>query len=208
VASAAVLAGLTGWALLKPAEEGVRASVVLQEVSGGPERTVNATVTIEPRKSAEDAEWLTATAWQGGGLVVNRLERVSPGVYRTTEPIPVHGTWKSMIRLHHGRAVMGVPVFLPEDPAIPAKAVPAEPRFTREFVADHELLQREQKGGSPALVALAYGAVVGIALAFLGLLAWGVHRLAASAPGGGEPPAQSPPRAKRPAARSRPVPAA
>jgi hypothetical protein len=202
VASAAVLAALTGWALLKPADEGVRGSVVLSQVRGGPERTVDATVTIEPREAAEDAEWLTATAWQGGGLVVDRLERVGPGVYRTTEPIPVHGTWKSMIRLHHGQAVMGIPIFLPEDPAIPAKAVPAEPRFTREFVADHELLQREQKGGSPALVAIAYSAVAGLALAFLALLAWGVHRLAAVA-GGGEPPRGTPPPSPRRAPRRR-----
>ncbi|HEX8743687.1 MAG TPA: hypothetical protein VF712_11180 [Thermoleophilaceae bacterium] len=186
-ASAAVLAGLTGWALLKPADEGVRGSVVLEEAAGGPARTVNATVAIEPAHAAEDAEWVTATAWQGGGLVVDRLERVSDGVYRTTEPIPVHGTWKSLIRLHKGRSVAGIPVFLPDDPAIPAKGVPADPRFTRTFVSDHEILQREQKGGSPGLVVLAYGAVTALALAFLGLLAWGVHRVALPAGGSATP---------------------
>ena len=35
VASAAVLAGLTGWALMKPAEAGVRGTVVLSEAVGG-----------------------------------------------------------------------------------------------------------------------------------------------------------------------------
>ena len=205
VASAAVLAGLTGWGLMKPADEGVRASVVLQEASGAPERTVNATVRIDP--PVEDPEWLTATAWQGGGLVVDRLERVGPGTYRTTEPIPVHGTWKSLIRLHEGRSLSGVPIFLPEDPAIPAKGVPAEPRFTRAFQADHEILQREQTGGSPALVALAYGAVIAIALSFLGLLAWGVHRVAGTG-GGGEPPRQPPPRRAGRGRPTQPAPAA
>jgi hypothetical protein len=197
VASAAVLAALTGWALMKPADEGVRGSVVLTEAGGGSERMVNATVTIEPASAADDSEWLTATAWQGGGLVVDRLERVRGGVYRTTEPIPVHGNWKSLIRLHHGPAVMGIPVFLPEDPAIPAKGVPASPSFTREFVADHEILQREQKGGSPGLVALAYGLVVAIALGFLALLAWGVHRLAATSSDDDPTSRSAPPREPR-----------
>ena len=78
-----------------------------------------------PADGADDAEWLTATAWQGGGLVVDRLERVAPGVYRTTEPIPVNGDWKTMIRLHRGNALTALPVYLPEDPAIPVEGVPA-----------------------------------------------------------------------------------
>jgi hypothetical protein len=138
---------------------------------------VNADITLEPRDAADGAEWLTVTAWQGGGLVVDRLERVAPGRYRTTQPIPVDGTWKSLIRLHHGSSLTAVPVFLPEDPAIPAKGVPASPRFEREFVADHEILQREQKAAAPALTLIAYGVVVGIALSLLTLLAWGLHRL-------------------------------
>ena len=56
----------------------------------------SADVTLTPRDAADDAEWLTVTAWQGGGLVVDRLERVGPGGYRTTEPIPVHGNWKAL----------------------------------------------------------------------------------------------------------------
>jgi hypothetical protein len=205
VASAAVLAAVTGWALLKPADEGVRGTVVLEEAGGGSaQREVNATVTIDPPSAADDSEWLTVTAWQGGGLVVDRLERVGSGVYRTTEPIPVHGTWKALVRLHHGPSLTGIPIFLPDDPAIPAKGVPAEPRFTREFVADHEILQREQKGGSTGLVLLAYGSVMLLALGFLALLAWGVHRLAATAGGGSEPPPQVPPKA-RPKVKPTPV---
>ena len=33
----------------------------------------NAEVRVDPADGADDAEWLTATSWQGGGLVVDRL---------------------------------------------------------------------------------------------------------------------------------------
>ena len=182
VLGSAVVAGLVGFALLKPADDGVTAQVALQEVPGEQSgRHVNATVRIDPPDKADNAEWLTSTSWQGGGLVVDRLERVGSGVYRTTEPIPVHGTWKTMIRLHHGQSLTAVPVYLPDDPAIPVKGVPATPSFTREFTADHKLLQREQKAAAPWLWGLGYAVVLGIALSFLALLAWGIHRAATAA---------------------------
>jgi hypothetical protein len=194
VASAVVLAALTGWALLKPAEAGITATVVLEEVTPAPERTVNATVTLSPPDAADDAEWFTSTSWQGGGFVLDRLERVREGVYRTTEPIPVYGTWKTMLRLHSGNSLMGAPVYLPKDEAIPVDGVPAEPSFTRAFKTDHELLQREQKTAAPGLWAAAYGAVLGITLTFLLLLVWGIHRVSTRAP---EPPARDEQRGPR-----------
>jgi len=145
---------------------------------------VNADVRLSPAGAADDAEWLTVTAWQGDGLVVDRLREVGPGRYRTTEPIPVHGNWKALIRLHHGNSLTAVPVFLPRDQAIPAKAVPAGDGFTRSFVADHQILQREQKAAAPGLAVAAYLVVVAIALALLALLVWGLHRLAS---GGASP---------------------
>jgi hypothetical protein len=175
---AATIALATALALNTSADEGVRAQVALHEVSGGPQREVSATVTLTPRDAAEDARWFDVTAWQGGGLVVDSLERVSPGVYRTSEPIPVGGNWKTMIRLHSGSSLTAVPVFLPRDAAIPAPEVPARASFTRSFTDETQLLQREKTGGSPALVAVAYTTVAGIALALLALLAWSLHRLA------------------------------
>ncbi len=177
-AGAATIAAATIFALNTPAEEGVRAQVVLRDASSGPQREMSATVRLTPRDAAEDARWFDVTAWQGGGLVVDPLERVGPGIYRTTEPIPVGGNWKTMVRLHSGSSLTAVPIFLPRDAAIPAPEVPARPTFTRSFTDETQLLQREKTGGSPALVAVAYATVAGIALSLLALLAWSLHRLA------------------------------
>jgi hypothetical protein len=201
VIGAAVIVALVGYGLMKPAHQGVTGTVALEDVRSGPERAANLTVALHPADAADDAEWLTATAWQGGGLVVDRLERTGPGRYRSTKPIPLHGSWKALIRLHRGRSLTALPVYLPEDQAIPAREVPAPPRFERAFVADNEILQREQKGAAPALGALAYSGVLAIALGLLALLAWGLHRLARSAP----QQLVAPPVEQRPMGGRRPV---
>jgi hypothetical protein len=144
----------------------VRANVALTEVTAGPHRTVQATVRLTPRNAADDATWFTATSWQGGGEIVDRLRRIGPGTWQTTQPVPVHDSWKTTLRLQRGSDVLGLPVYMPEDAAIPAKEIAAEPSFTRSFVLDKKLLQREQKSGVPAyLWGLAY-AVVGLLAAF------------------------------------------
>jgi hypothetical protein len=176
---AALVAVIVAYALYKPADEGVRATVALTDVRQGPDRTVDASVALTPPDAADDAEWFDVTAWQGGGLVVSKLERVGPGRYRTAEPVPVHGNWKALIRLHNGNSLTAVPVYLPEDEAIPVKGVPAAARFGRSFIADHEILQREQKSAAPVLTVIAYGVVIAIALSLLALLAWALHRLSA-----------------------------
>jgi hypothetical protein len=150
---------------------------------------VSARVQLDPPSAAADARWLTVTSWQGDGFVLDRLERIGEGTYRTTKPIPVHGDWKAVVRLHRRGALEAVPIYLPADRAIPAPAVPARPSFTRSFVADRELLQREAKATSPAVTAAAYLGVLAIALALLGLMAWGLWRLAGGAGAGGPPPA-------------------
>jgi hypothetical protein len=173
-----LVAGLIAFGLATSPQDGVSGRVQLQDVPGQGGRAVNATVSVDPPAAAADAKWLTATAWQGGGLVVDRLERVRPGVYRTTQPIPVHGSWKADFRLHQGRSLLALPVYLPDDPAIPAKEVPARASFERPFVRDKDVLQREAKTGAPVVTVLAYGVVLLIALSILGLIAWALVRLA------------------------------
>lgn len=175
---AAGLAAIVAFCLYTPREDGLSGRVTLREVPGGEGRQAIATIDLRPADAARRAEWFDVTAWQGGGLVVDRLEEVAPGRYRTTGPIPLHGNWKAMFRLHEGASLSALPIYLPADAAIPVPEIPAPPRFTRSFGDERELLQREQTGGSPALVAAAYTTVAGIALSLLALLAWGLHRLA------------------------------
>ena len=195
VAASLALAMLIGYGLQTSPIPGESARVSLTDVSGGSERHVSARIELSPRDAADDARWLTVTAWQGGGFVLDRLERVEPGVYRTTKPIPVHGEWKALLRLHRGNSLQGVPIYLPRDPAIPAAEVPAERTFVRTFVPDKRLLQREAKDdSSPMLGVAAYGTVLAIALSLLGAMAWGLARLA----GAGRADWRRPPRRPSP----------
>jgi hypothetical protein len=157
---------------------GATASFKLRDVDGGPGRYVQARVTLDPRTAAGDAKWVSVTAWQGGGFVVNRLKKLGEGVYETTEPIPVNGDWKALLRIHKGDAILGAPIYLPDDPAIPAKGVPAKAEFTRPLTSDHKILQRESKSASGILPLFAYLGVLAIALGLCALMTWGLGRLA------------------------------
>jgi hypothetical protein len=156
----------------------VTAQIRLTDVQGPPQRTVNAQVKLTPPDAAEGAEWFKVTAWQGGGAVVGDLQKTGPGTYRTTQPIPVYGNWKSTLRLQRGASVEGLPIFMPEDAAIPAKEIPAEPSMTRDFVRDKKNLQREQKSGVPGFLTLAaYLVVLAIALGIITALGIGLGRM-------------------------------
>ncbi|MDX6198823.1 MAG: hypothetical protein QOJ79_1974 [Actinomycetota bacterium] len=149
-----------------------RADVTLRDVAAAPNRTVQATITLTPADAADQATWFTATSWQGGGLVVDRLRKTGPGTWTTTKPLPVHDSWKTTLRLQRGSDVIAVPIYLPEDNAIPAREIPATASFSRDFMLDKKLLQREQKRGVPSyLWTIAY-AVVGL-LAVIALLCIG-----------------------------------
>jgi hypothetical protein len=195
---AVAVAGLVGFGLLRSEDQGASAIVDLRPAADG--QTAAATFTLDPPTAGDDADWLHTISWQGEDkLVLDELEQAGPGVYRSTEPLPVDGTWKTLLRLHEGNSLTLLPVYLPADPAIPAAGMPARDGVTREFVAEKEFLQREAKANPGPLSAVAYLIVVAITLGFLGLVAWGLHRLAVSA----EPPVAEPgprpaPRRERP----------
>jgi hypothetical protein len=180
-----VLVAVIGWGLPMSSDGPASARVALTEVPGSDGRTVQARIEVRPHEALEGANFANVTAWQGGGRVLSELRRVGPGVYRTTEPIPVHDGWKAMLRVQTGDALVAVPIYMPRDRAIPAPEVPARPAFTRSFVRDVKVLQREQKDDVPGgLKLIAYLAVAAIAAAMIALIAWALLRLEAGAGGG------------------------
>jgi hypothetical protein len=178
----AIAACLVDGLITSPAPGGAAASIRLGA-------TGQAAVRVRPRTLGDDPSWLTVTAWQGGGLHVDRLRRTGPDTWRTTRPIPATGDWKAMVRLQKGRRILAAPVYLPADPAIPVHGVPAAASATRPLVADHRVLQRERKQDVPArLWGVAGLVVLALSVTFLTLLAIGVGRVGRALAG----PAPSP----------------
>src|SRR6185312_11333640 len=168
------VAAAVAFLLPTSAPTSARAQIALRTLHGGPHRTVAATIRFEPPNAVTHAEWLTVTAWQGRGrLVLDRLRRVGDGLYATTQPIPVWGRWKAMIRMNRGRELAAIPI------AIPADAVPPLARTTRAWQPDRHVLQRERKRDVPGWLWGAAGLVVlSITTALLLVLGWGLVRLA------------------------------
>ena len=159
--------------------ERLTAQVTLTETSST-DREAQATVRLDPPAFADDANWVSAIGWQGGErLHLEHLEETAPGVYETIEPLPLYGTWKTLIRVHVGDALVGLPLYLPEDAAIPAEALTSpEGTFTRTFVDETKILQRELKDDVPGYLAgLAYSIVGAIVLGLIVLLGWVLLRL-------------------------------
>ncbi|MCW2613153.1 MAG: conserved rane protein of unknown function [Frankiales bacterium] len=153
VASLLVLAAAATNGLLATVPEDRTATVTLSPVTESADTpnpdpqspdgagTVDAEVVLS--EDVDGPAWVQITAWQGGGLVVDRLERTGVGTYRSTEPLPVTGLWKTLLRVHDGRELTATPIYLPADEAISAPEVPAV-TSTRPFTQEIEILQRER----------------------------------------------------------------
>ena len=177
------IAVVIGYGLRTDNQEGIRAAVTLDEATSGEQRTVDATVRFDPADAPEGADWVRGIAWQGGGLVDAPMEEEEPGVWSTTEPLPVYGNWKALIRLHEGASILGLPVYLPEDPAIPAEGVAAPASFERSFVPEKQILQRELKDDvATTLPPIAYTIVGAIFAGLIMLLGWAMARVAHGGP--------------------------
>ncbi len=141
------------------------------------------TVRLDPASAADSVAWFNVTSWQGGDLVAGHglrltlLKKQADGSWRTAGPVPVDGDYKTVLRLATGTSQQAVPIYLPEDKAIPAALVPASPHFTRSFVQDQKILQREAVGGSMAWKHTAYYVLGFLALLWVASLSLGLRRL-------------------------------
>ncbi len=147
-----------------------RAQIELTDVRSGADREALATVRLDPPDTADDANWFYILAWAGGDdRVIDRLERVGPGVYRSTQPIPLGGRWKVGLRLNRGLERGAVAMRLPVDRGLPhaeqqlpavataeeleramrasaGAELPAPASFDRPFGDDNLIVLRETKG--------------------------------------------------------------
>jgi hypothetical protein len=189
-----------------------RAHIELTDVRPPPQREALATVYLEPRDAAEDANWLYILAWAGGDdRLVDRLHRIDEGVYRSTEPIPLSGDWKVGLRLQRGRERGAVPMRLPVDAGLPnaqqripavatadelrrameesaGAELPAPASFTRPFGDDNLIVLRETRGDVPGWL---WAAAMGLSAILWGLfiagLVLGLGRMARRAGAGYTP---------------------
>ncbi|OBI29261.1 hypothetical protein [Mycobacterium sp. E2238] len=161
------------------------ATVTLTDLpSPAGQRMVSADVMISPTTMVSDhPDWLTILSWQGRmqndrGLMIDKLAKVGPGHYRSTQPVPVWGDWKTLLRVQDGRTMTAVPIYEPADDAIPAPEVPALASSTRPFVLEVTILQRERDQSAPAWLFTAGGIVVlFLTLMVITALTWGAGRI-------------------------------
>jgi hypothetical protein len=181
-----VIGAATVNGLVATVPENVRAEITLTSVTG-PDRpeSAQAQIRIVPASAVDQPAWLTLTSWQGSDLHVDHLVPIGDGRYRTTEPMPLSGTWKTLIRLQDGRTLTAIPVYLPADAAIGESELPALPQVTRDAVPEKQIMQRELKEGVPGWLWVSASSVVLVCAVLLVLaLGWGVSRVARAAAAG------------------------
>jgi hypothetical protein len=177
VGALVVLAAAVTNGLMVDVPKNLTATFAIDDTQSSP-RTGTIRVQLDPANALDDPSWVTITSWQGGGLVVDRLRRTGPGSYRTTQPVPLSGDWKTLLRIHDGRTLTAVPIYLPADSAIPAPAITATDGMTRKAIPEIKILQRERKDGGMVLWTIANLVVLACTLALVTAMSWGVARYA------------------------------
>ena len=141
---------------------------------------------------AGDAAWFHVLAWQGsdgdtdGGFVLSELTQDDDGVWHTVDPVPVGGSFKTILRLHAGDEMMGVPLYLPADPELDAAEVALpSPGEARPFEREKSILQREARTDNASMERAAYAALVLVAALWMVAITWALRRLDPSVDSGG-----------------------
>jgi hypothetical protein len=183
VAALVVLAVATTNGLMVTVPKNLKATFAIEDAKSSP-RMGNIKVTLNPANTLDNPSWVTLTSWQGGGLVVDPLKQTGPGTYQSTQPIPLYGKWKTLLRIHDGRMLTGVPIYLPADSAIPAPEIKATDGVTRAAIPEIKILQRERKDSGMVLWTIANLVVLACTLALVTAMSWGVARYARRAAAG------------------------
>lgn len=147
VTSAAVANGL--WATVP---DDATATFETSRMSTPTGDVMTVTATLSDGLVEGDPTWVQITAWQGGGegVVTDNLKKIGDNTYESTIPIPVGGTWKTLLRVQDGRTLTAAPLYLAPDEAIDAQEFVAADGEPVEFVPEIEILQRERDFSAPA----------------------------------------------------------
>jgi hypothetical protein len=160
----------------------VTATVRLEQVGS----MANVEVVLDPPDAARRATAFAVTSWQGGSETVGAdLRQVELGRYVSSRPMPITGSWTTMVSLQRGDEVMAVPIYLPADPEIGAPEVPAVPVRTERFVRNTTILLREVKGGPPGAAVAAYSGLAVVVAIFITLIAVTARRVPPVPPSAG-----------------------
>jgi NAD(P)-dependent dehydrogenase (short-subunit alcohol dehydrogenase family) len=135
---------------------------------------VAVTVDVVPPSVIDNPDWFEVFAWQGGHLERTTLRRTGPQTWTAEDPIPVGGSWKTIVRLAQRDLVAGAPVWFPADPEIGAPEVPVVAERTVPFDRDSKLLMRESRSGKATTAVVAYIAIGLVALGWLTALTAGL----------------------------------
>jgi hypothetical protein len=189
-----VIGGATANGLRYDVPQDATVTAVLTEappVNG--QRHVTADVRFNPPNViSEDPNWVSVLGWQGKlenerGQFIDHLQKVGPGHYVSTKPMPVAGEWKTLLRVHDGRTLAAVPIYLAGDPGIGAEEVPADAQFQRPIVSEITILQRERSPDIPQSLWLIGCIVVLVCtLAMIAGVSWGGGRINKNEPSGSE----------------------
>jgi hypothetical protein len=176
VATVIAIAGAAANGLDATVPKGAKATVDLQQVGMPGKPEVIAKVKVHPANLIDEhPTYVSILAWQGGGegVVVDRLKRTGPDTWESTKPVPTYGNWKTLLRVQDGRMMTAVPVFMARDRALGAPELPASTHFTRTFVPEITLLQRERSFDAPSwlwgaanfvVLICSLGVIIGLAL--------------------------------------------
>ncbi len=137
-------------------------------------------VALSPADAAVGATAFGVVSWQGGGRVSASLEPLGEGRYRSSKPLPITGSWKTMVGLFRGSEVMAAPVYLPADALSGAAAIPPLPERQASFVRNTELFLRETRPGPAWPAFVAYGGVGITTAVWVGLFVLAIRRLVVS----------------------------
>lgn len=179
---AAVAAGIVAFTLPLPrgGEKPYVADIEVTPVGDGSHAAVSAR--FDDPTLLDGAEWFQAFAWQGGGFVSEPMRYVGGGTWRSPEPVPITGEWKSMLRIHDGSSMRAAPIRFNRDEFVGAPPIPARSRESFAFQREQQYLMREYRGGNRDLILPGYLIHLATWLVFVGFALYILRRFARDNP--------------------------